>query len=703
MDQSVPGGDTSLDTQSKKTESTLYGDEPHSPSTDADVPFSSAPNFAADEVASTIGGSLEELPDDELLELSRRGNRAAYTVIWTRHSASGLKSARYYSSDLDPHDLVSEAYSRIYIALTRGGGPRTAFRTYLQVTIRNIANKWRNEHRSLVGLEFAEQDQLVDGVEDDVDSRADRSMMQEAFASLPASWQEVLWYTEVLDLKPQSVATKLNMTANSVSVLSFRARDGLRKAWIRAHLGESELPKECADTIDRLPAHILGSLTARRSQKIARHLSTCSHCGRIREEAELAASRLHTAVLPLVLAGGIGVGTLGVLGTAPTAASAASFGAVGSAKTSLLGGSKLALVVGAGVLTVGAVVTAAVWSAGAPQKQVSSPSASSSETSEEPQIGETDAAQGNTAAATAAGRDDWSSRQDQAETAAFYSVPVVASVDAPQFAFSEASVFATSDPLLTGYAAPGATVSLFLSADGAADGGADGAGYERLTARTTTAGSWAVKSASIPNGVYTVRAYQQLEDGSRSDTAARSFTVNSNLQLPTPSIGSVDAASNRLLPVVTGTGVPGAIVSVLINGVANESAIAEDGTWSVTTVRGGVVGSNDLTVRQRERSSKSVSGETAPVQFGLSAPDISVDTSGTEPVLVVTAIPGSSVTVTDGKGFTHRLAETQGVNRIRVLDNQVSGRGASGRAVSVVYTGDNGRRVGAPAVKQLEF
>ncbi|QIK63767.1 hypothetical protein G7068_11655 [Leucobacter viscericola] len=212
-----------------------------------------------------------------------------------------------------------------------------------------------------------------------------------------------------------------------------------------------------------------------------------------------------------------------------------------------------------------------------------------------------------------------------------------------------------------------------------------------------------MNTESIADGAYTVRAYQQLQDGSRSDAAARSFSVDSGYQLPTPVVTGIDAANNRLLPVVTGTGVPGAIVSVLINGVANESAIASDGTWSVTTVRGGVVGSNELTVRQRERSGQGVSAASAPTSFELVAPDIAVDVSGAEPALVVTAIPGSSVTVTDGNGFTHRLTDARAVNRIRIVDNGASGSSASTRAVSVVYTGDGGRRAGAPAVKQLEF
>lgn len=664
-----------------------------------DSQVDAAQDSAAEAVLSAVGEHLEHLTDEELLDLTRQGHRAAYSVMWTRHAASGLSSARYFGSELDANDLVAEAYSKIFITLTRGGGPKGAFRTYLQVTIRNIANKWRNEQRSLVDLDSSEMNDMLDGVEDGADTRAERSIMQAAFTSLPSSWQEILWYTEVLDLKPQEIATKMGLNPNGISALSFRAREGLRKAWIREHLGKETLPKACADTVDRLPAYILGNQTAQRSRKIAEHLATCERCSRIHSEATSVASRLHTVVLPLMLAGGVGAGILGALGSAPSSASAASLIGAGSAKATAIGGTKVALISGIGALTAGVAIVAVVLSGVGSQPAASSPAPVAVADTQDENVDATKPPSETTEESDALGRDDWTSAPDQAETAALYSVPVVSDVEAPQYSFQENTVFATPSPLLTGYATPGAEVTLFVSAQDSAGGQS----YEKLTTEVTAAGSWSVNSASVPDGEYTVRAYQQLGEGARSDTETRSFLVKNGGQLPAPSVANVDNANDRLLPVVTGTGVPGAIVNVLVNGVPNESAVAEDGSWSVTTVRGGIVGANSLTVRQRDRASNAVSVETVPLQFDLVAPDVAVDNSGVDPVLVVSAVPQSAVTVTDGQGFTHRLINTQATNRVRVMDNAGASAEPTTRRLSVVYTADGGKRVGAPLLKQVEL
>jgi len=47
-----------------------------------------------------------------------------------------------------------------------------------------------------------------------------------AFASLPERWQAVLWHAEVEGQKPAEVAVLLGMSANSVSALAYRAREG---------------------------------------------------------------------------------------------------------------------------------------------------------------------------------------------------------------------------------------------------------------------------------------------------------------------------------------------------------------------------------------------------------------------------------------------------------------------------------------------
>ncbi|GAA1726604.1 hypothetical protein GCM10009746_05550 [Microbacterium paludicola] len=55
--------------------------------------------------------------------------------------------ARSITSTVDPDDLVQEAYTRIFQAIRRGGGPTGAFRAYLFTAIRNTAASWGRGRR----------------------------------------------------------------------------------------------------------------------------------------------------------------------------------------------------------------------------------------------------------------------------------------------------------------------------------------------------------------------------------------------------------------------------------------------------------------------------------------------------------------------------------------------------------------------------
>ena len=48
----------------------------------------------------------------------------------------------------------------------------------------------------------------------------------------------MLWHTEVEGQKPADIAPLLGMSANSVSALAYRAREGLRQAFLTQHVGE---------------------------------------------------------------------------------------------------------------------------------------------------------------------------------------------------------------------------------------------------------------------------------------------------------------------------------------------------------------------------------------------------------------------------------------------------------------------------------
>ncbi|MDL9978964.1 sigma-70 family RNA polymerase sigma factor [Microbacterium sp. ASV49] len=246
---------------------------------------------------------LTEMSDGDLVLRSRSGDTAAFGELWRRHYRSGIVAAQSITSSIDADDLVQEAYARIFQAIKRGGGPTGAFRAYLFTSIRNTAAAWGRARKETAIDE-------LDAVEDPAasahatDEALDRSLTNQAFRSLPTRWQEVLWYTEIEQLKPAEAAPLLGMSANAVAQLAVRAREGLREAWIQAHLRSVEDGSECQYTIEKLGAHARGNLGLRARKRIDAHIAECPRCAIVASEADEVQRRLALVLLPLFVGAG---------------------------------------------------------------------------------------------------------------------------------------------------------------------------------------------------------------------------------------------------------------------------------------------------------------------------------------------------------------------------------------------------------------
>ena len=123
-------------------------------------------------------------------------------------------------------------------------------------------------------------------------------------------------------MDPHEVAPILGMTANGVAALSYRAREGLRKAWLQAHVNDESASGECRWTISRVGEHARRSLGSRDAERIADHLATCAKCTIINEEVDEVGSRLAMVMIPLILGGVVGGAFLSSFGTATGAIAA---------------------------------------------------------------------------------------------------------------------------------------------------------------------------------------------------------------------------------------------------------------------------------------------------------------------------------------------------------------------------------------------
>ena len=248
----------------------------------------------------TAPPAFTETADADLVLRTRSGDRAAFGELWRRHYRSGIVVATSVSPSLDADDLVQEAYARIYQSILKGGGPTGSFRAYLFTSIRNTAASWGRGRRE-VAIDELEAVEDPDSGEQATQDALDRGITAQAFKSLPTRWQEVLWYTEIEQLKPAEVAPLLGMKAAAVSQLAFRAREGLREAWIQAHLRSVADGSDCQWTIERLGAYARSNLGRRDRAKVEAHLAECARCAIVAAEARDVSNRLALVLLPLVL------------------------------------------------------------------------------------------------------------------------------------------------------------------------------------------------------------------------------------------------------------------------------------------------------------------------------------------------------------------------------------------------------------------
>jgi RNA polymerase sigma factor (sigma-70 family) len=268
-------------------------------------------------VSATTLPRIDGPADAELISAVRGGDVDAYGELFRRHVDAARRLARGLVSGPDVDDLVSEAFAKVLTVLQRGGGPDLAFRAYLLTAVRRLhVDRIRASSRLRPtddltpfdpGVPF--RDTAVEGFENAAAARA--------FASLPERWQLVLWHTEVEGQKPAEIAPLLGISANSVSALAYRAREGLRQAFLSMHAQEAT-DEACALTQDRLGSYVRGGLARRDATRVERHLEECRRCAAVWLELTDINSDIAGLLAPLLL-GGLAAAYVGSAGGAAAA------------------------------------------------------------------------------------------------------------------------------------------------------------------------------------------------------------------------------------------------------------------------------------------------------------------------------------------------------------------------------------------------
>ena len=233
-----------------------------------------------------LRADLSDLSDDSLLGLVRGGNTDAFAELFERYRRPALRLAGYYSNSVDGHDIVAESFAQVYDLLRRGKGPQTSFRAYVFTSIRHEAGRRAKMRKRIMPTDDVETvDRPVSFGNGAID-RFERELVRDAFASLPQRWQTVLWHLDVDGRKPREVAPLMGLKANSVSALAYRARDGLRKAYLEQHVTTTDrsLPVVCRNVRRDLVDFVRDSATQRVMTLIDSHLDACASCNDVHLE-----------------------------------------------------------------------------------------------------------------------------------------------------------------------------------------------------------------------------------------------------------------------------------------------------------------------------------------------------------------------------------------------------------------------------------
>jgi RNA polymerase sigma factor (sigma-70 family) len=230
--------------------------------------------------------SSDDRTDDRLADAVRQGDREAFADLYRRYFPVAYRFAcRLLGSAQGADDLVSESFAKVMDRLLVGGGPTTAFRSYLLTTVRTTLYKQLAADRMIDRrVEFSEPPVIET---DPLMDRLDAGLAVRAFRSLSQRWQSVLWNLEVENKSTAAVAELLGIHPNAVAALVFRARDALRVAYLQMHVN-TNVESNCQEVTGNLASWLCGRLHRAARTRVEQHLEHCVGCmGAVLELSEL--------------------------------------------------------------------------------------------------------------------------------------------------------------------------------------------------------------------------------------------------------------------------------------------------------------------------------------------------------------------------------------------------------------------------------
>jgi RNA polymerase sigma factor (sigma-70 family) len=275
------------------------------------------------------------LDDATLLNQVRAGDSAAFEVLYQRHQSAARRLSRSLTGPAERDDAVADAFARVLDVTERGGGPTDAFRPYLLAALRRVCSDRASGQQTHVPTDARRLPDPGQPFPDPALAGLKKSVLVQAFLSLPERWSAVLWHTEIEGATPADVAPIFGLTRGGVSALRRRAREGLRQAFLQLHVSTIARP-ECRPIAERLGAFVGLALSRQDASVVRAHLSQCRDCSAVHAELADLTVALRSQVAPVYLGGAAAAYLSGGGHRAPAGAAAAG-GATGAAATADLG------------------------------------------------------------------------------------------------------------------------------------------------------------------------------------------------------------------------------------------------------------------------------------------------------------------------------------------------------------------------------
>lgn len=223
--------------------------------------------------------------DAERIRRAAAGDVSAVAELYAEHRPVALRVAARLCRPADVDDVVADAFVRVFDQVRRGGGPRTSFRAYLLTAVRHAATDLVRAEARLSELPItddlpARHAPTAPREDAGSDRQVESHVLADALATLPDRWQLVVWWSDVENRPMSEIGARLGLTANAAAALAFRAREGLRQAYLAQYVERADRAR-CRPWRGQLPALVRDKLSARAAHRVTAHVDTCDSCAAV--------------------------------------------------------------------------------------------------------------------------------------------------------------------------------------------------------------------------------------------------------------------------------------------------------------------------------------------------------------------------------------------------------------------------------------